>query len=341
MNRLQLRYMSVRRFAIGSRLKNTVKETQDQFLKQVPLSHYLAPKNPIVLCHGFSGFDKLTLIPGIRNLPTGAKKELENVATKGILEFDYWRGIQYALENIGAEVLIARVPAFSDIRSRAANLDHFLNRQCKIIQRKQSTNSPVTLNLISHSMGGLDSRYLISKLQNDKSHYKVSSLTTISTPHHGSECADFIVDLVGNRPVLSQLVPRSIFDMTTTNMATFNKIVVDDPEVAYFSYGARFNPRWYNFFGLTWLITKFKIQSKHSNESKYQKLVDNDGLVSVDSSKWGEYMGTFDEVDHLDLINWTNNARDTFTKIMFNQDPPFNPILLYLEIANNLAEKGY
>lgn len=35
----------------------------------------------------------------------------------------------------------------------------------------------------------------------------------------------------------------------------------------------------------------------------------NDGLVSVDSSRWGTYKGTLDEVSHLDLINWTNRLR--------------------------------
>lgn len=35
----------------------------------------------------------------------------------------------------------------------------------------------------------------------------------------------------------------------------------------------------------------------------------NDGLVSVESAKWGQYMGTLVDVDHLDLINWANRAR--------------------------------
>ena len=35
----------------------------------------------------------------------------------------------------------------------------------------------------------------------------------------------------------------------------------------------------------------------------------NDGLVSVESSKWGTYKGTLVGVSHLDLINWTNRLR--------------------------------
>jgi triacylglycerol lipase len=38
----------------------------------------------------------------------------------------------------------------------------------------------------------------------------------------------------------------------------------------------------------------------------------NDGLVSVESSKWGgeaSYKGTLVGVSHLDLINWTNRLK--------------------------------
>jgi triacylglycerol lipase len=29
----------------------------------------------------------------------------------------------------------------------------------------------------------------------------------------------------------------------------------------------------------------------------------------VESSRWGKYQGTLDNVSHLDLINWTNRLR--------------------------------
>ena len=89
-------------------------------------------------------------------------------------------------------------------------------------------------------------------------------------------------------------------------MKKFNQSVKDDPNVQYFSFGARFNPRWYNLFSLTWLVMKYEIKKDKARELR--RLIDNDGLVSVESSKWGQYIGTLDEVDHLDLINWTNKA---------------------------------
>lgn len=265
-------------------------------------------------------------------------------------------GIKEALENLGSTVFIAKVPAFGDIKSRAISLDKFIEKQCKMLRKTESKSSiynnpnednstfkdkhePIKVNLISHSMGGLDSRYLISKIHNNNNvNYKVASLTTISTPHHGSECADFLVDLIGNNSVLKKLCPPSIFQMTTSNMKKFNEMVKNDPNVQYFSFGARFNPRWYNLFSLTWLVMKYKIEKEQSD--RFRHLIDNDGLVSVESSKWGEYISTLDEVDHLDLINWTNKARSIFDKVMFAQSPNFNPIALYLEIADQLSKKN-
>lgn len=37
-----------------------------------------------------------------------------------------------------------------------------------------------------------------------------------------------------------------------------------------------------------------------------EKEGDNDGLVSVTSAKWGEYLGTLENVNHLDLVGWVS-----------------------------------
>ncbi|RCK60424.1 Lipase 2 [Candida viswanathii] len=321
--------------------------------------HYDAPKYPIVLCHGFSGFDRLGLFP-LPNLleDATATTKTKEITERSLIELDYWYGIKDALENLGSTVFIAKVPAFGDIRSRAISLDKFIEKQCKALRQTESKSSiynkpnssnddtttfkdkhqPIKVNLISHSMGGLDSRYLISRIHNDNENYRVASLTTILTPHHGSECADFIADLIGDNGVLKKVCPPSIYQLTTLHMKKFNEVVKDDPSVQYFSFGARFNPRWYNLFGLTWLVMKYQIEKEQADRFKH--MIDNDGLVSVESSKWGQYIGTLDEVDHLDLINWTNRARSVFDKVMFAQNPNFNPIALYLEIADLLSKKG-
>lgn len=333
---------------------------------------YDAPHYPIVLCHGFSGFDKLQIVPDL-----GLKTSDSELVQRGLFEVDYWYGIQEALTKLGATVLTAKVSAFGTIEDRAKELHSFIEAQTEELRQKSKSEvyhptastsdhhhserfegreSPertskgdlVKINLISHSMGGLDLRYLIHKLQTDSSikrSYKVASLTTISTPHHGSECADFIVDWIGDNKVLKKLCPPLIYEMTTKAMKKFNAEITDDPDVKYFSYGARFNPKWYNVFNLTWKIMAHQIKSNNKDKKLSDQLkkymLENDGLVSVRSSHWGTYLGTLDEVDHLDLINWTNRTRNVVDKVLFAEEPKFNAIALYLEVADNLSKRGF
>ncbi|KAG2732257.1 hypothetical protein G9P44_004674 [Scheffersomyces stipitis] len=333
---------------------------------------YQAPKYPIVLCHGFSGFDKLTFLPRISASEKAvevAKNNLEKLLNEGV-QLDYWHGIKEALGNIGSKVLIAKVPPFGRIEHRARTLEQYIIQQCDILRKQESKstiyrhldlqdghssdrfhtfneiNEPIKVNMISHSMGGLDSRYLISKLQKEDSPkpYKVVSLTTIATPHHGSECADFVENLVGNSKILRSMCPEAIFELTTSYAKKFNDEVVDDPSVKYFSYGAKFDPRWFSLFNLTWHMLRYEVQKNRNITDpvkKFDTRMDNDGMVSVESSMWGEYLGTLDQVDHLDLINWTNRLRVAIDKLILNKEPHFNAIALYLDIANNLSKRGF
>ena len=120
------------------------------------------------------------------------------------LQISHWRGIREVLESNGVEVLITRVAATASIADRAATLE-------ELIAEKYPGRQ---VNLIGHSMvggiiraryelmidgiqGGLDCRYLISKIA-PKS-FKPISLTTISTPHRGSPFADYVFDNVIGR----------------------------------------------------------------------------------------------------------------------------------------------
>lgn len=95
---------------------------------------YSTPKNPIVLAHGLMGFDELRLvgklIPGIQ----------------------YWRGITDAYRQNDILAYTTAVPSTGSIEERA----QVLHEQIKA----KATGKEV--NIIAHSMGGLDSRYLIS-----------------------------------------------------------------------------------------------------------------------------------------------------------------------------------
>ncbi|ROW08174.1 hypothetical protein VPNG_06904 [Cytospora leucostoma] len=246
----------------------------------------------------------------------------------------YWRGIKEALTAHGTEVITATVPPSGSIEERSARL-----RQ-NILEGSQGR--PV--NIIAHSMGGLDARYMISyahrrRLQKQQkgNDINVKALVTIATPHHGSAYADFLFDKIGPERLthvydiwrrMTGLGTGAFEQLTRRYMAEeFNPKIIDDPGVQYFSYGAALTRK-------PPLLSPFR--------GSYGVLLrtegPNDGLVSVESAKWGTYKGTLESVSHLDLINWTNKLRWTLRKWMGEQNP-FNAVAFYLEIVDMLEKE--
>ncbi|TRM65945.1 Alpha/Beta hydrolase protein [Schizophyllum amplum] len=280
----------------------TVQEEQDNIRKK-----YRSPKNPIVFCHGLLGFDSVTIGPSIAPL-----------------EVNHWRGIKEVLEANGAEVLITRVPATSSPVDRA-----------KVLEQRVSEVFPGRkVHLIGHSMGGIDCRYLTTHLTKRK--FDVLSITTIASPHRGSAFADYFLEAVGqnNFPSflgLLDLLPNGGGDgkafefLTLENMRRFNEDTPDVPGVKYYSWGATYAP------GLidTW---------KWSHAVVLEKEGPNDGLVSVESAKWGTYLGTLEGVNHLDLVGWINAARYKWAEMM-GKEISFRPATFYLGIADVLARE--
>src|SRR5579871_2580324 len=113
---------------------------------------------PIVLVHGLMGFDSLRLGP--------------------LLLVEYFRGIPAVLRAAGNRVFVASLSPTGGIVDRAGQLKDLLDRE--------SPHEPV--HLLAHSMGGLDSRYLISRMGMA---HRVLSLTTLGTPHRGTTFADW------------------------------------------------------------------------------------------------------------------------------------------------------
>ena len=199
----------------------------------------------------------------------------------------------------GIEVITASVPASGSIEERALKLG-------QDIAGKANGKS---VNIIAHSMGGLDARYMISRLRPDN--VEVLSLTTIASPHRGSAFADFCFREIGE-----QRLPRFYRFFASIGVSTgafgqltrrymheeFNPKTPDVDGIRYFSYGATVTPTfWSAFYGPHKIVERLEGP--------------NDGLVSVDSAKWGTYKGTLLEVSHLDLINWTNRLRWWFWQI--------------------------
>lgn len=64
----------------------------------------------------------------------------------------------------------------------------------------------------------------------------------------------------------------------------------------------------------------------------------NDGLVSVESAKWGTYLGTLTDVNHLDLVGWVNAARYKWAELR-GKAIKFKAATFYLGAADLLARE--
>ena len=347
-----------------------------------PLTSAKIPKYPVILCHGFSGFDHLFALPAFNpssTIPLTDKfKELlqsnkenqiqkpiaSSIDNRSMLDLDadtasntkylveYWNGVREHLKSKGCTILVAKVPPFAGIETRALALHNFILKSVPKLRKSNNVpnDQPVKINLVAHSMGGLDCRYLIHLLNNRKIihnikpkpnsnndsnndsniilktttlPYQIVSLTTISTPHRGTSAADFAMNYTPTS-IITNYFP-SIFQLTTSYMKNFNNLVKDDPNVRYFSYGATFTPNPASMFLITWKIV-------YDNEG------DNDGLVSLSSCKWGKFIGYLDDVDHADLINWMGPMK--MVKLAMGV-PNFNPKYFYLSVMDNLASNGF
>jgi len=239
-------------------------------------------QSPIILVHGIFGFNQLTL--------------------GGLKVTDYFRLIPDALRRDGH--VVPEPPQLNpagSVAERAQDLKNYLQdaNRGDVFQKQ--------VHIIAHSMGGLDSRFMISKLGMAD---RVLSLTTIGTPHHGSPIADIVVS--GVDPILNEFMEhlgvdvQAVRDLTTDAGRRFNDEVPDADNVRYFSIGGRFTPARIlgtpqGLLGLTQAVIGKTEQ-------------DNDGVVSVASATMGRLPWTpLDawETNHFRMINWGANLVPT------------------------------
>jgi triacylglycerol lipase len=219
---------------------------------------------PIVLVHGLCGFDRI--VAGRRTVK------------------DYFPGIRSYLEASGNVVLVPRVSPTASVATRAGELKAYL--------LSHLGRRPV--HLIAHSMGGLDARYMISRLGMEQ---QVLSLTTIGTPHRGTTFADFGVARLTRwlRPAFraAGLPEDAFFDLTTERCRRFNETVLDAPGVRYTAVAGICEKPW---LGGMWALPSHIVGRAEGP---------NDGVVSVASATWGWRTDCWDG-DHLNLVNWPN-----------------------------------
>jgi triacylglycerol lipase len=219
---------------------------------------------PIVLVHGLLGFDRVSLW--------------------GWTLVSYFSRIPELLSAAGNRVLVPQLTPAGSIKQRAAQLRAFVERE--------SPEEPV--HLIAHSMGGLDSRYLVSRLGMEQ---RVLTLTTLGTPHRGTPFADWGIKRFEPlwRPMLGSLnIPcQAVNDLTTARCREFNEQTIDAPGVRYFSVAGRHQESWNSPY---WQFSQPMVTAAEGP---------NDGIVSIASATYGESCELWDG-DHLSLINWLN-----------------------------------
>jgi triacylglycerol lipase len=197
-----------------------------------------------------------------------------------------FKGIARAIARDGHPVFVSAVHPTAGIERRARQLKKWL-----LSIRPQFDSKRIVL--IAHSLGGLDARYMLWRL--DMADF-VQTLITITTPHRGSPYADWFAKNLGRRLRGFRLMQRlgwdvdAIEDLTTERCARFNETIGDVPGVQYYSVSAARPLR---------LMPAFAI---HSWSVVHRADGPNDGLVSVKSAQWGQHLGTW-RADHWHTIN--------------------------------------
>ena len=246
---------------------------------------------PIVLAHGVCRFDKIW--SDALNIDNNDDEARDNL--------HYFKGIRTMLIKNGFSVHHSNVGWASDVDTRAEGL----RKNVLGILEKENCQK---VNIIAHSMGGLDARHMMfNDRDSGRIHQKIASLTTISTPHRGSEFADWGTDNLPHViPVAHKLGLdiEAFKDLRTDRCKQFNERadVVEFEEkceesILFQTYAGR-QDFWsvFNALKLSYYIIERKGGDKEGN----------DGLVAVSSAKWRDrYFKDFIEnADHLNELGW-------------------------------------
>jgi triacylglycerol lipase len=283
---------------------------------------------PIVLAHGMSGF-------------------------KNIGSLNYYYGVADALQNDGHEVFVSQVDAFNSSEIRGAQLQTF-------VQTVVAQTGAAKVNLICHSQGGFDCRYVAHNIPD-----QIASVTTISTPHRGDPIADIaendlpgpvqdavnaFLNILGttlDQGQTTQNAQLALALCSTKGAQDFTARYPDAPQVTYYSIAGRSNSalgddvcgtpteapfvaRWNQYVDP---VNPLLAATGSILSNNVDPPPTNDGLVPVGSAKWGSFLGCI-PADHLDEVGQ-----------IAGQSPgsgnAFDHILFYRQLADWLVSKGF
>ncbi len=254
---------------------------------------------------------------------------IHGIAFRDFQYINYWGRIPRILTERGAEIYYGHQQAWDTIENNAGHIK-------EIIEKALQETGAEKVNIIAHSKGGLDARYLISGLHMEE---KVATLTTVSTPHRGSgiiEILEKLPDSTYRR--IAGFVDKSFQkvgdkhpdcyhaskQLSPEFCRRFNEAYPDSPKVYYQSYASVMKCALSDYImAIPHLLLYWKDRSP------------NDGLVTVESAKWGEFKKVFRNkhlrgISHVDMIDLRRD--DIYI---------FDVLEEYIRIVMELKEKGY
>lgn len=272
-------------------------------------------RHPIILIHGFAGWDTF------------------------IGFYNYFFGVEADLTGRGYDVHTTQVAMFNDSNFRASELE----KQLVAILR---TTGARKLNLLAHSQGGIDSRRFISGMGHGED---VSALAMVATPNRGTIIGDIIrgdvpgiaqdalaavINLFGNLIGGSQNdVKAALSQLSVAHMRdVFNPAHPDDPRVSYYSWTCvscpLLNRQCRRDHGGEWVNPTLAVTYRLIyDNAPAPNLRANDGLVPVESARWGDFMELYN-CDHWDEIGQLVTGK-------------FDHKEMYRTIAGTLESQGH
>lgn len=246
---------------------------------------------------------------------------------------NYWGRVPAELIKNGATIYYGGQESAGDVKTCAMQLKRSI---VKVIEETGAEK----VNIIAHSKGGLDSRYCICML--GMAPY-VASLTTINTPHHGCEFAEYLMNKAPDK--LRETVAaaynkgarlagdknpdfvKAVTDLTRAGVETLNSEMA--PMAGQFngiytqSYGSKLNHA---------VSGKFPLNMSYHFVKHFDGY--NDGLVGEESFKWGQdYHFLINKglrgISHADMIDLNRENIDGFDIREF-----------YIELVHGLKERG-
>jgi triacylglycerol lipase len=262
----------------------------------------LGPPYPIVLAHGFFGF--------------------EDFAGAGFLSYFY--GVKDHLAMEGEELVYT--PAVDPFNSS----DYRAEQLIQVIEGILAETGHAKVNIIGHSQGGLDARAVAHKRPD-----LVASVVTVATPHYGSPVADVVLKYVDDpdaQDILNELLKligaplydeignetdvfKPLYLFSQPGIAEFNTTHPDNPGVFYASVtgrsdeqlgGMECEPDVPQAFIKKWDAVTDPIDialslSEAVVDGGFDSEEPNDGLVRVVDARWGQFWGCI-PADHLDQV---------------------------------------